>query len=452
VARSIRHDGRLIGSTQRDAAMSPIEAPLGVNPENTNSAVSDLEPSHVSGDAANYWWTAPVSNRVTAAYHFGRLVNQLNWHLQNELFFIASLRNKRMIAEILNRLVAVSYRLVCKPSNHLEDAIIDVRESLDGWLHCEAAAEEVAACFDDYKQHSAVDSSEERRKELVGSRAHPLIDKLRECVWIELLETEKCALKLGECLDQGIRCPDLHRFMEAESFVHQGWHANDQHGSSSNWLETGLALQSYVPGELEPDPAWFASLMELLAMTGVPVARGAAILTTWQNQNAQDRLSSMSRMLEQLDLNIREHLSSCGNDSTGTQPLEYSNPVQSYDRDLPTNGVGGQPGLAADDRNVVSGQVSADHSEALLGDVESGTPVATGNDCYVTLLQMAAIVNRKKRCLEGLKKNKPGFPPPAVKSTGGSPNEWLWSQVRPHLEKEYKRSLPEVFPSAQFVP
>jgi hypothetical protein len=126
--------------------MSPIESPLGANLEITNSAVSELEPSHVSCDAANSWWNAPIQNRGTAAFHFGRLVNQLFWHLQNDLFG-GSLVNKRMIAEVFNRLVAVSYRLVSKPSNELEDAIIDLRESLDGWLHCEAAAEEVAACF-----------------------------------------------------------------------------------------------------------------------------------------------------------------------------------------------------------------------------------------------------------------------------------------------------------------
>jgi hypothetical protein len=66
---------------------------------------------------------------------------------------------------------------------------------------------------------------------------------------------------------------------------------------------------------------------------------------------------------------------------------------------------------------------------------------------YITLDQMAAHVNRSKKTLERLKTrtNNP-LPPPAVQGGGGKADEWVWSQVRPWLEKEFDRRLPERFP------
>jgi hypothetical protein len=69
---------------------------------------------------------------------------------------------------------------------------------------------------------------------------------------------------------------------------------------------------------------------------------------------------------------------------------------------------------------------------------------------YVTLDEMAAIVNRSKRTLEKLKdRKKDPLPPPDIEGGGGKPHEWLWSTVRPWLEKEYGRTLPAEFPAAR---
>ena len=69
---------------------------------------------------------------------------------------------------------------------------------------------------------------------------------------------------------------------------------------------------------------------------------------------------------------------------------------------------------------------------------------------HVTLWQMAAIVSKSKKTLERLRKNEI-LPAPDVKGGNGKANEWRWSKVRPILEKEYWRKLPEVFPADQFV-
>ena len=73
-------------------------------------------------------------------------------------------------------------------------------------------------------------------------------------------------------------------------------------------------------------------------------------------------------------------------------------------------------------------------------------------DCYVTMSQMAGVVNRNKRTIQRLY-DKGKLPTPAVESGKGEgkPHEWLWSEVRPILEEEYNRQLPAVFPADKFV-
>lgn len=65
-------------------------------------------------------------------------------------------------------------------------------------------------------------------------------------------------------------------------------------------------------------------------------------------------------------------------------------------------------------------------------------------ECLVTLQQAAAMVSRSKKTLERRKKN---MPIPKVSGGGGKPDEWEWSELRPWLEKEFERKLPERFPA-----
>lgn len=67
----------------------------------------------------------------------------------------------------------------------------------------------------------------------------------------------------------------------------------------------------------------------------------------------------------------------------------------------------------------------------------------------VSLKQMAAIVGKGKRTLE-TRKTKGLFPMPDVEGGSGKSDEWDWNVVRPILEKEFSRQLPEVFPADRF--
>lgn len=71
-------------------------------------------------------------------------------------------------------------------------------------------------------------------------------------------------------------------------------------------------------------------------------------------------------------------------------------------------------------------------------------------DCYVTMSQMSAIVNRSDRTIRRLL-DAGTLPEPAVQGGEGKPHEWRWDDVRPILEKEYDRPLPAIFPADQFI-
>jgi hypothetical protein len=84
----------------------------------------------------------------------------------------------------------------------------------------------------------------------------------------------------------------------------------------------------------------------------------------------------------------------------------------------------------------------------LLGDHITSTPPAgeasaatagQGPD-YIDLDQAAALVNRSKRTLE---RRLSQMPPPAVQGTGGKKSEWLYCDLRPWLEKEFEKKLPD---------
>jgi hypothetical protein len=82
----------------------------------------------------------------------------------------------------------------------------------------------------------------------------------------------------------------------------------------------------------------------------------------------------------------------------------------------------------------------------------ASTPVMVGYEAplkqYVTLDQIAAVVNRSKRSLERYKTRKTDpLPTPDVEGGGGKPAEWDWENIRPWLEREFGRTLPKRYPS-----
>jgi hypothetical protein len=92
--------------------------------------------------------------------------------------------------------------------------------------------------------------------------------------------------------------------------------------------------------------------------------------------------------------------------------------------------------------------LEGDAAKLLYATRRSSKPGGTREDVpdYVTLDQIALIVRKSKRTLENLKAK--GMPKPVNKAKRGSgkADEWVWSEIRPWLEKEFNRKLPEKYP------
>lgn len=65
---------------------------------------------------------------------------------------------------------------------------------------------------------------------------------------------------------------------------------------------------------------------------------------------------------------------------------------------------------------------------------------------HVTLRQCAPLVNKQKRTLERWKTKDTSFPTPEVIGGDGKADEWLWTTIRPYLERKSDRKLPDEFP------
>ena len=103
--------------------------------------------------------------------------------------------------------------------------------------------------------------------------------------------------------------------------------------------------------------------------------------------------------------------------------------------------------------DVCTASVKAIESLLAASDRWSGVPGSVGQakeNQYVTLDQMAALVNRSKKTLErwylkGTSKGK--LPEPDVEGGGGNSHEWIWSRVREPLGNLSGKIMPELYPN-----
>jgi len=113
-----------------------------------------------------------------------------------------------------------------------------------------------------------------------------------------------------------------------------------------------------------------------------------------------------------------------------------ANPIQVFIPRPPQARVAGEK-----EGNAVPGSRAADSPD----DTDSAPTTDVALHQYVTLDQIAASVNRSKRTLERLKQQGK-MPLSDVEGGGGKPDEWVWSGIRPWLEKQFGKLLPERFP------
>ena len=122
-----------------------------------------------------------------------------------------------------------------------------------------------------------------------------------------LSKAEKRAFDLGRRLDEGIRPADVYRFFDVAVDVPIDPPPDGPYCSVKGLSQRRLEWRSPQPGELEPDDTWLVELQDLLTKNEILNA-GAEILAAWKKEGQQDRIISMSRIVELLDSAIREHL------------------------------------------------------------------------------------------------------------------------------------------------
>lgn len=85
--------------------------------------------------------------------------------------------------------------------------------------------------------------------------------------------------------------------------------------------------------------------------------------------------------------------------------------------------------------------------------VLDGEASAVTND-YIDMDQAAALVGRTKKTLErrlNAKRPKNAMPSPDVEGGGGRPHEWLYSRLKPWLESEFGKVLPDRPPRSLYL-
>jgi len=258
-------------------------------------------------DAECDWWDAPIPNRQTAAYHIGRLLNQLSWHLQHVLVFGSSAGGE-MVDRVLGQLTAATYKLTASPPNRLAKPLDDARARWKRHFCCVDAREEVYEIVSGNSPELDDETTTDSFQRLVKRDVIPFVAKLRDSVLQGLAEPECWAMELGRSLDEGIRRPDIFRFFDGgiEYIIDPAQpESDDPYRGQGKHRQIWRKLQ---PGELEPDPAWPNSLRHLVAQTGLPVEDFAAILQHWKQETPRGRLDSLATTIESIDQKIRMHL------------------------------------------------------------------------------------------------------------------------------------------------
>jgi hypothetical protein len=273
------------------------------------------------------WQNEPISNRLTAAYHIGRLLNQLNWYLQHVLMFGSKNGHGDAVRRVLACIKAATYAFVNTAPNQLAEAVEAVGRRWEDELGSEAVADALyeIAHSPDWRNESI----ETGLQRLVESWIPPLVSPVREGIWQELSNVERWAMELGTCLDEGVRRPDVILFF-AEEPVFQVLPTDymvDVVGDNAS----SLYCRPVQSSEIEPTTSWWRTLQELLKKVGLPPADDICDCASSGENNLRARLVALGRTVEAIDQRIREHLTAKDSPKSAGQstipPEDLSRPM-----------------------------------------------------------------------------------------------------------------------------
>ena len=105
-------------------------------------------------------------------------------------------------------------------------------------------------------------------------------------------------------------------------------------------------------------------------------------------------------------------------------------------------------------RKIETALVVGGNDPAIMGDISANVLLTilmsltektqAKNEHMIDLDQAAALVNRSKRTLERYQKNpRKHMPLPVIQGGAGKKSEWKYSELKPWLEREFDRLLPD---------
>ena len=196
------------------------------NSPDDDQAVKPDAPGDAS--AIDKWRDAEIPNAWVAAYHSGRLLNQLWWHAQQHCL-LNDLGQLRKVEEVFGKLVGVAFHVTSTSNSSLDTQI---KSSLnryhehttsegvaEAWLACnEAIAEDQRdveiAIADSWDPEGIWRQARENREweleRLVKTWAWPTVETLRRAFLSALPGDKDLAFELGRLVDQSVRRPDVY--------------------------------------------------------------------------------------------------------------------------------------------------------------------------------------------------------------------------------------------------
>jgi hypothetical protein len=250
-----------------------------------------------------------ITSRKAAAYHAGRLTNQLSWHLQPSLLF-RSKKADKLVNQVFNELVAVSVHLAA-PGEEAFREIDEIRYDWSQSFRSEGLAIEVSDYL--YSPEEEYDPPlHEFCRELIQKWCPPLHSRVHEVFVSGMRDDERRAFDLGECLDQGIYPLQAFRAVYKTPSVEDDEEVSERNGQSprqTSQFQYQKPWANYwpLPGELRPVESWPSHLQTLGNKADIPGIAGIlqpSVLKSIMAAPPADRCS----MVQELDRQIRNAL------------------------------------------------------------------------------------------------------------------------------------------------
>jgi hypothetical protein len=290
---------------------------------------------------------------LEAAYEAGRLLNQINWHMQQAWLLWSRLPHQSSALDRQTRQALCQLALALRRTQGVRDrdrAQKPANAALQGWqdwyrsLGHRDALENQANELRYLHTYGPEIGFFETRNELCSEALKPvtaLYADLRQSIRSELSDSALQALELGECVDRVVRPPNVFRYLYQPEPLQRHLAPGDNPftrttvlpaaiSSEPEWYEHYLANRSLQAGEIPPQDGWRVELEQRWGELGLPSVALSEILGITTELNTE----TLVVRVDQVDQAARASLASFSSEGREAGPALRS-PVK---RDEATEG------------------------------------------------------------------------------------------------------------------